>query len=214
MKKILFTIFLFSPLFCFAMPAYPMAFWGNVNINNSPAPVGTIINAYYDGTSTLAGQVTINASGVYGYNDPLQQQLVVGEGTGTILFTFQTPSENNGVETSGTSIQSYSAFSSGTAIEQDLNFQLAAQTNPSPTSPVTTTSTSGGGGGGGGSVGSSVSVAPTITSTSTLSSVGISDFVLLMANWGQSGSGNLADFSGDSTIGIQDFVWLMANWTN
>jgi hypothetical protein len=43
--------------------------------------------------------------------------------------------------------------------------------------------------------------------------VGIADFVLLMANWGQTGAGNPADFSGDAMVGIQDFIWLMANWT-
>jgi hypothetical protein len=43
--------------------------------------------------------------------------------------------------------------------------------------------------------------------------VGIADFVLLMANWGQTGSGNPADFNYDGTVGIGDFIWLMANWT-
>ena len=44
--------------------------------------------------------------------------------------------------------------------------------------------------------------------------VGIADFVLLMANWGQTGANNAADFNHDgAVIGIQDFIWLMANWT-
>ena len=43
--------------------------------------------------------------------------------------------------------------------------------------------------------------------------VGISDFVSLMANWGKPGSGNPADFNGDGKVDIMDFVWLMANWT-
>ena len=42
--------------------------------------------------------------------------------------------------------------------------------------------------------------------------VGIADFVLLMANWGQTGA-NSADFNNDGTVGIGDFIWLMANWT-
>ena len=62
---------------------------------------------------------------------------------------------------------------------------------------------SGGGGGGGGSY----------SSGGGGTTIGIADFVLLMANWGQTGAGNPADFSGDATVGIQDFIWLMANWT-
>jgi hypothetical protein len=51
------------------------------------------------------------------------------------------------------------------------------------------------------------------SNSESIPGVGISDFVLLMANWGQPGTGNPADFSGDAIVGIQDFVWLMANWT-
>jgi len=58
-------------------------------------------------------------------------------------------------------------------------------------------------GGGGGGSGSPIS-----------NTVGIADFVLLMANWGQTGANNAADFNHDgAVIGIQDFIWLMANWT-
>ena len=66
---------------------------------------------------------------------------------------------------------------------------------------------SSGGGGGGGSFSSGGG------SSGGSTTVGIADFVLLMANWGQPGAGNPADWSGDATIGVQDFVWLMANWT-
>ena len=52
-------------------------------------------------------------------------------------------------------------------------------------------------------------------SSGSSNKVGITDFVLLMSNWGQAGSGNAADFDHDSaTIGIQDFIWLMANWNS
>ena len=66
---------------------------------------------------------------------------------------------------------------------------------------------SGGGspGGGGGSYSSGGSSGGT--------TVGIADFVLLMANWGQTGLNNPADFNRDGNVGIQDFIWLMANWT-
>ena len=54
--------------------------------------------------------------------------------------------------------------------------------------PPSVVSNGGGGGGGGYYDGSNGAPIP------QSSTVGISDFVLLMANWGQTGSGNLADF--------------------
>jgi len=71
-------------------------------------------------------------------------------------------------------------------------------------------------GGGGNVITSSVSTGGggSISSGGGTATVGISDFVSLMANWGQTRSGNPANFNGDSaTIGISDFIWLMANWT-
>ena len=44
--------------------------------------------------------------------------------------------------------------------------------------------------------------------------VNILDFVTLMADWSQTGTGNAADFNGDGKVDILDFVILMANWTN
>ena len=73
---------------------------------------------------------------------------------------------------------------------------------------VTNTVSSGGGGGGGGGGISDGG------NTSSAGTVGISDFVLLMENWGKPGQGNPADWSGDATVGIQDFIWLMANWNS
>lgn len=43
--------------------------------------------------------------------------------------------------------------------------------------------------------------------------IDILDFVTLMANWGASGTGNIADFNGDGKVDILDFVRLMANWS-
>ena len=71
---------------------------------------------------------------------------------------------------------------------------------------------SGGNGGGGG--GGNVAVVTSIKGdTNNDKRVDILDFVALMANWGSSKSGNLADFNGDNKVDILDFVTLMANWT-
>jgi hypothetical protein len=84
--------------------------------------------------------------------------------------------------------------------------------------PVVSSGGSGGGGGGGGG--------PIIQNTQTTLSaeaqkvdsnhdgkIDVLDFVTLMANWGKTGTGNVADFNGDGKVDILDFVLLMANWT-
>ena len=82
-------------------------------------------------------------------------------------------------------------------------------------------SLSGGGGSGGGSFGggggSGGGGGTTLFSKGDANQDGkinILDFVILMANWGKTGSGNAADFNSDGIVDIQDFVILMANWTN
>ena len=71
--------------------------------------------------------------------------------------------------------------------------------------PTGSSVSSGGGGGGSYSSGGGGGYTP-------ITSVGISDFVALMANWGKTGVGIAGDFNGDGKIDIMDFVWLMANW--
>jgi hypothetical protein len=69
-----------------------------------------------------------------------------------------------------------------------------------------------GGGGGGGGGGYYYSVAKKGDANND-GRVDILDFVSLMANWGKTGYGNIADFNGDGKVDILDFVLLMANWT-
>lgn len=78
-----------------------------------------------------------------------------------------------------------------------------------PPSTVVVNNTGGGGGGGG----SGVSMFSKGDSNGD-NKVNILDFVALMANWGQTGSTNIADFNRDGKVDIADFVILMANWTN
>lgn len=194
------------------IPAFPMAFWGNVTINGSAAPVGTIVRAYY--WSTLAGSVTVQSVGVYGYTSPTQQKLVLGEGTGAISFTVQTPSFYSGVETTGDSPVTYSGFSSGATIQKDLAFIYTA---PAQGSGGGGGGGSSGGGGGGGVVASVTTT--TTTSTTTLKgdangdgTVGLLDFNTLLVDWGKKGTGIAADFNGDGVVDIFDFNQLLINW--
>lgn len=201
------------------IPAFPMAFWGNVSINSQPAPINTVIRAYYG--DVLAGQAIVKESGIYGYSESTRQKLLVSEGSGIITFTFQSATLNGNVETKGIATQSYPAFNSGATNELNLSFSTSQQTSTTGGSTSSVTSSSGGGGGGGGGG----SYTPSVTTTSILSvaaqkvdankdnKVDVLDFVSLMANWGKTGSSVVADFNGDNKVDVLDFVMLMVNWT-
>lgn len=164
LKYILVLLFALTPLFASAqaIPAFPMALWGAVTINGSAAPVGTVVRAYYG--TTLAGQVTVQDAGAYGYTEPTKQKLLIGEGTGSLTFTVQSSGFNSGAETGGTTAITYPQFTAGSTVNLDLAFTVSV---PAPIS-------SGGGGGGGGGGGSSgggggggVVSTPTITPVAT-----------------------------------------------
>src|SRR3989338_2682136 len=145
MKNLLITALLLLPLSAFAaLPAFPMSFYGTVTINGTPAPVGTIIRAYYG--TTKAGEIVVNEMGIYGYDNPTKQQLLLGEGAGTIRFTAQSSAINSGAETEGALSQTHPSFVSGDATQKNLAFTWSA---PAPT-PAPATGGGGGGGGGGG----------------------------------------------------------------
>jgi hypothetical protein len=156
MKKIIISILFFLPIGLFAaMPAFPMVFYGAATINGAGAPVGTVVRAYYG--ATLAGQITVKDVGVYGYNSPTKQQLLVGEGSGTTRFTVQSSIINGGQETEGTAAQTYPAFVSGEAVEKNFAFSFT-----NPVTPVTPSSQSSNGGGGGSSYSPTVVTQPVI----------------------------------------------------
>lgn len=160
MKKIiLIALFLFPTLALAEMPAFPMAFYGSVTINDSPAPVGTIIRAYYEDVNpnNLAGEATIKETGIYGYALSTGQKLLVKEGAGKIIFTFQFQSILSGQETKGINEISYASFESESTKEFNIAFKYDV-----PVPPVPPTPPSGGGGGGGGGGGSRGSTSRTI----------------------------------------------------
>ena len=105
-----------------AVPEFPMAFWGTVTINGTPAPVGTIVRAYYG--ATLAGSVTVQDSGIYGYTNPTQQKLVIGEGVGQVTFTVESSSMTGGVETGGATPITYTGFVTASTTQDNLAFTI------------------------------------------------------------------------------------------
>jgi hypothetical protein len=150
MKKLLLIGIFCLPLTASAqVPAFPMSFWGNVTINGSAVPVGTIVRVYYG--NELAGSVTAQEAGVYGYTEPTKQKLVVGQGEGVLTFKVQSPSHNSGQETAGSSAVTYSSFTSGLTTNLNLAFTIPA--------PVLSPSGGGRSGGGGVSGGGSTAIA-------------------------------------------------------
>jgi len=70
-----------------------------------------------------------------------------------------------------------------------------------------------GGGGGSYTPPSPLSAEAQKVDTNKDNKIDVLDFVTLMANWGETESGNVADFNSDGKVDILDFVSLMANWT-
>ena len=150
MKKLFVTILLILPTCAIAetVPAYPMLFHGSVTINGSAAPAGTVIRAYYD--NDIAGEIALSEVGIYGYDNPMKQQLLVREGSTTIRFTVQSSTINSGNETDGASLQSHPAFVSGDVVSKNLAFTWSAPVVTPPAPPPSGGGSGGGGGGGGG----------------------------------------------------------------
>lgn len=171
MKKIILTALFLFPTFAFAqMPAFPMAFYGSATINESPAPVGTVIKAYYGdvGVDNLAGEVTLKETGVYGYSLSTRQKFLVKEGGGKIFFTFQSSSILNNQETKGISEVAYGSFETGSTKEFNMAFKYEVAVPPvTPPTPPT-----GGGRGGGGGGSRTVPILPSQSSSVAQANVG------------------------------------------
>jgi hypothetical protein len=208
------SVFTFSVLLMLALsdttnaqtfPAFPMAFWGTVNINGNAAPAGIVIEAFYS-NSVLAGEVTISNSGTYGDNNSTGEKLLVSEGTGPITFEVVV----NGSATPGLNPQTETSFVSGLTEEKDLNFNILT-----PAAPVTVS-----GGGGGGGLTSTVTPQASTTTTDingetwNYDNVGIMDFSVMMSEWGEGGSNLAADLNHDGVVNILDFAMMMADWNS
>jgi hypothetical protein len=154
MKKILIIALFLLPVTGFAqsVPDFPMAFWGEVTVDEAPAPAGSIIRVYDE--ASVVGEVTVQEAGVYGYTSPTKQKLVLGEGAGTLTFAIESPTINNGAETQGLTPITHEGFVSGATVEFNLAFDVLEEVIEEPPR------SSGGGGGGGGGGGRSRTTAP------------------------------------------------------
>ena len=98
---------------------------------------------------------------------------------------------------------------------QKVEFEIGqGQKGPQAENVVALDGGTGGGGGGGG--GGSPLLQSSVSKKADANKDGkvdILDFVLLMANWGKTGTGNPADFNLDGKVDVLDFVLLMASWS-
>ncbi len=132
MKKLLLLSLFLLPFISSAqsLPKFPMAFYGEVTIDNIVAPAGTVVKAYYG--NTFAGESTVDSSGAYGYASSTANKLLVGEGSGIITFTFQSASILFGQESLGNITLSHSGFEEGISVLKNLNFTTHSATQTTP----------------------------------------------------------------------------------
>jgi len=120
-----------APAYAQEIPPLPHAFYGTIEINDSPAPVGTQVEARGEGVraGVEGNPIVTTAAGVYGSPDPMGPKLVVqGNILDGAIITFYV----NGVQTAQTA-----EWHSGEVTELNLTATIP---KPPP----------GGGGGGGG----------------------------------------------------------------
>ncbi len=161
----LLTLSLFIPGSALAVKPYPlqpMSLYGTAAVNGQPLAAGTKIQAFNNGI--LIGQVAMPEAGVYGYNDPTKNQLVVGEFTGDLVFGYL-PAGAGSTLTGDNVVKYTGKFYSGLSFEVNLNFVENNSTAP----PKNDSGNGGGGTTGGGSTGSGggYSPAPTRQETGT-----------------------------------------------
>lgn len=133
------------------LPDFPMAFWGKVYINNTLADTNTEVNAYCN--NTIIGKTITIENGIYGYDSPIKQKLLVSDCDTKIIFKVKTSKYLSGIETAGSTEQFQDKFESGTTINKDFYFIIDEPTSARPSS------------GGGSSSGGSSSYSITTTTT-------------------------------------------------
>lgn len=121
-----------TPVYADTAPVLPHAFYGKLNINGSPAPVGTQVEVKGEGVQTGIGNnpIEVTVEGEYGSAEPLEPKLIVqgniAEGA-TVAFYV------NGVSTGQTA-----AWHSGEVTELDVNATIEGSL-PEPPPPEETT---------------------------------------------------------------------------
>ncbi|MCL2460124.1 MAG: hypothetical protein FWF19_02025 [Euryarchaeota archaeon] len=110
-----------------SLPLMPAEFYGTVSIDNSPAPVGTIVAALLNGV--LIDEFIITETGVFGGKGIFDKRLsVVVEGAGPHIIQFQV---------NGISIEGMEEFAPGTSKKVDLFVTSGTErSTPIPTAVI------------------------------------------------------------------------------
>jgi len=115
-----------APVYADDIPPLPHAFYGELLINNSPAPAGTTVEARGEDVRTeIEGNpITTTESGKYGSSNPLEQRLIVqGDILEGAIITFYV----NDVSTEQTA-----EWHSGETSPKDLSVTITAPPAPGP----------------------------------------------------------------------------------
>jgi hypothetical protein len=114
-----------------AAPVLPHAFYGTIEVNGSPAPVGTQVEARGEGVETGVGNnpIEVTVEGKYGNSEPLEPKLIVqGDIAEGATLTFYA----NGVSTGQTT-----EWHSGEVTELNVNATIDGSLPPPPPEQTT-----------------------------------------------------------------------------
>jgi PKD repeat protein len=116
-KKVFICLLLLSSIsgIASATPVLPSEFYGEITINDEPAPVGTVVTAYI--RSIERGKIITSQSGIYGGSEIFDQRLQVKgeEGDEGVVISFQI----NGVDAAERSV-----FQAGESRKLDLTISI------------------------------------------------------------------------------------------
>lgn len=119
-----------TPVYADVAPTLPHAFYGVLEINGDPAPVGTLVEVRGEGVQTGVGTnpIEVIVEGEYGGgDDPMTPKLVVqGSIADGTMLTFYV----NGFETEYTAV-----WHSGEVTEVDVSATIEEGAVPPPTTP-------------------------------------------------------------------------------
>ena len=104
-------------------PGYPVSFWGEAEVDGGPISEGEEIKALCEGE--IIGEVNLKEDGVYGYQEPIKQKLLVSACDSDIVFQYKELE----IRTDGNS------FKPGDVVNKNLEFEKEESGTPPSSSP-------------------------------------------------------------------------------
>lgn len=171
-------------------PSLPLLIYGDITLNGSAAPAGTVVTIEKSGSEIA--RITLTTAGKY------STQIPASNAGATLIYKI------NGN-------QAAEKVCANPALVGSDRVNLSYGSAPA---------SGGGGGGGSSNppanqtTNTQTQLTPTQEKidTNNDSKIDVMEFNLLMINWGNNTPGNPADFDGNGTVDILDFNLLMINW--